>query len=42
MLPYFEFPVDLTARIAFAIPADVFVFLWIIVGVRMVAGDSRF
>ena len=34
---YFEFPVDLSARIAFAFRADVFVFLWIIVGVRMVA-----
>jgi hypothetical protein len=38
LLPlYFEFPVELSDRLAFAIRADVFVFLWIVVGVRIVA-----
>lgn len=34
---YLHFPVDLPDRLAFAIRADVFVFLWILLGVRMVA-----
>lgn len=42
MLPrYFEFPHDLPERLAFAIRADLFVFLWVLLGVRMVA-SGRF
>lgn len=38
LLPrYFAFPTELPDRIAFALQADVFVFLWIVLGVRMVA-----
>lgn len=33
----FLLPAELAERIAFALEADVFVFLWIVVGVRMVA-----
>ena len=34
---YLEFPVRLADRLAFALRADVFVFLWILFGIRMVA-----
>lgn len=34
---YFQFPTDLSDRLAFVLQADVFVFLWIALGVRMVA-----
>lgn len=38
ILPYyFQFPTDLSERLAFALRADVFVFLWIVLGVRLVA-----
>lgn len=33
----FEFPVDLSDRLAFVLQADLFIFLWIVLGVRMVA-----
>jgi len=34
---YYEFPRDLSERLAFAIRADVFVLLWVLLGVRMVS-----
>ncbi|MBX9642840.1 MAG: hypothetical protein K2W91_01915 [Novosphingobium sp.] len=33
----FEFPTGLAERIAFALQADIFVLIWIVVGVRMVS-----
>lgn len=33
----FEFPSDLAERIAFALQADIFVLIWIAIGVRMVS-----
>lgn len=38
---FFEFPQGLAERMAFAVQADVFVFLWVVFGVRQVA-DGRF
>jgi hypothetical protein len=38
---FFEFPLGLAERMAFAVQADVFVFLWVVFGVRQVA-DRRF
>lgn len=38
---YFHFPIELPDRLAFALQADMFVFLWIAIGVRMVA-SGRF
>lgn len=41
-LPHlFEFPKSLAERMAFAVQAEVFVFLWVVFGVRQVA-DGRF
>jgi len=37
----FEFPQDLPERMAFAVRAEVFVFLWVLFGVRQVS-DGRF
>jgi len=38
LLPKFiDFPTDLSSRIAFAIQADIFVFLWVVIGIRMVS-----
>ena len=34
---YVQFPVHLADRLAFAIRADIFVFFWILLGIRMVA-----
>lgn len=34
---HFEFPVELIERLAFALRADVFVFFWVLLGVRLVA-----
>lgn len=34
---YFRFPVGLPERLAFVLQADLFVFLWIVLGIRMVA-----
>ncbi len=39
--PLIEFPKSLAERMAFAVQADVFVFLWVVFGVRQVA-DGRF
>ena len=34
---WFHFPVDLPARLAFAVKADLFVLLWVVLGVVLVA-----
>jgi hypothetical protein len=39
---YIELPVDVAARLAFALRADVFVFFWVLVGVGMIARGRLF
>jgi hypothetical protein len=34
---WFRFPVDLPARLAFALRADLFVLLWVVLGIILVA-----
>ena len=34
---FFRFPVELPQRLAFVLQADLFIFLWVVVGIRMVA-----
>jgi hypothetical protein len=34
---YFSFPVDLAERLAFAIQADIFIFLWVVLAIRRVS-----
>ena len=34
---YFSFPVDLAERLAFALQADIFIFLWVVLAVRRVS-----